>query len=106
MGESIDFALLDKQINKIKNQINLETNVIPLIDKDCNNMKRDWLQEQQDRHSLLRAEMSQKLEELKLFVPTDAIGYDTVAGLQPDRCSLLSQIAGQFFQCIPVYEDE
>lgn len=50
--------------------------------------------------------MSQKLEELKLFVPTDAIGYDTVAGLQPDRCSLLSQIAGQFFQCIPVYEDE
>ena len=34
LGQSIDFACLDKQILKIKNQINLQTNKIPLIDED------------------------------------------------------------------------
>ena len=50
--------------------------------------------------------MQAKIDDLKLYVPTDDVGHDSIAGMQPDSCSLLSQICGQFFQCIPVYEDE
>jgi hypothetical protein len=42
-----------------------------------------------------------------MVISTDGnLGLDSVLGVQPDCCSLLSQIAGQFFQCIPVCEDE
>lgn len=41
-----------------------------------------------------------------MFVPTDNSGIKSVNGDPIDEVSLLSLIAGQFFQSIPVYEDE
>ena len=58
-------------------------------------------------HQRIRQLMAEKVQELQMSVPTDEkLGLDSVLGVQPDSCSLLSQIAGQFFQCIPVCEDE
>lgn len=51
------------------------------------------------------AEIQEKVEKLRLYVKTDESGYDTVNGVHPDAGGLLSQLAGQFYQCIPVYED-
>ena len=45
LGFDIDFPLLDKTIGKIKNQINLPTNKIPLIDDDVNNDEKNYIEE-------------------------------------------------------------
>ena len=45
LGFEIDFPLLDKTIGKIKNQINLNTNKIPLIDDEINMDEKNYLEE-------------------------------------------------------------
>ena len=37
----IDLAELDKAVNKVKKQINLECNIHPLIDEDLLRMRRE-----------------------------------------------------------------
>ena len=106
LGLSVDFDLVDKTLTKIKNQINLNTNKIPFIDDELNTSIKDQIKDQEIKNRGFDDIIRAKVHQLNIMVPTDQNGYDTVTGVQPDVCSLLSQIAGQFFQCIPVYEEE
>ena len=65
-----------------------------MIDEDPSEDEHRWTDQIQSEHAKFLQLMKNKVSELQLIVPTDASGYQTVAGLQPDCCSLLSQIAG------------
>lgn len=107
LGYQIDFNLLDKQIAKIKNQINLQTCKLPLVGEATSDEKEQmWLEQRNAEHVRIQREVEQSIKKEDLYVPTDGAGYSSVAGANPDECSLLSQIAGQFFQYIPEYLDE
>lgn len=102
----VDYGLMDKTLQKLKKQINLETNKMPLIDEETNRMISDQVEQQAAMNESFRAEITQDIERLNYYVPTDRVGLNSVTGLQPCVCSLLTQICGQFFQSIPTYEDE
>ena len=87
----IDFPLLDKTLDKIKKQINLENNKIPLIDEEQNDAEIRYLEEQNAVNLAFFNDMQKKIEELQIYVPTDVSGYSSVSGdCHPDCRSLLS----------------
>ena len=81
LGLSIDFPLLEKTVEKIKKQINLQTNKIPLIDDEVDHTVRLQMQDQQAKNAELIRDIQAKVEELKIYVPTDKSGYESVAGV-------------------------
>jgi archaellum component FlaC len=46
--------------------------------------------EQKEKNDQFIDEIREQIERLKMYVPTDKAGYDTIAGVQPDPPSLLS----------------
>lgn len=81
LGFDIDFALLDKTIGKIKNQINLNTNKIALIDDEIDNSMRNYAEEQKRTNASFFDEIQKKVDELQMYVPTDSTGYSSVQGI-------------------------
>ena len=81
LGLSIDFPLLEKTVEKIKKQINLQTNKIPLIDDEIDHTVRLQMRDQQAKNAEMIRDIQAKVEELKIYVPTDKSGYESVAGV-------------------------
>ena len=68
--------------------------------------ERLWRATMTEEHKKIRNEAQKVIENAQLYVPTDTSGIKSVTGDPIDEVSLLSLIAGQFFQSIPVYVDE
>jgi len=81
LGLSVDFNLVDKTLEKIKNQINLNTNKIPFIDAELNTTIKDQIKEQETKNRQFDEQIRTKVEQLSMYVPTDIAGHDTIAGL-------------------------
>jgi len=65
-----------------------------LIDEELDNTIKLQVEEQKFKNDEFINEIQEKVEKLKIYVPTDKGGYTTISGVQPDGPSLLSQIAG------------
>ena len=86
----------------------MQTNKFPLVDADgaVTEQERLWRATMTEEHTKIRNEAQLVVEKAQLYVPTDRSGVKSVTGDPIDEVSLLSLIAGQFFQSIPVYVDE
>lgn len=95
LGHQLDFALLDKQIAKMKNQINLQTNKLPLVDDDgAGEVEKTLRARMTEEHRRIRKSVEQRIADANLYVPTDQSGIKSVNGDPIDEVSLLSLIAG------------
>lgn len=90
LGFSVDFALLDKSILKLRSSINFQNKNVALVDEGVESAMRDHNKELKEANSAFVSEIQAKIEELQMYVQSDCSGYGTVAGMHPDCCSLLS----------------
>ena len=83
---------------KVKKQINLECNTLPLIDED---LGKEQLRMQQQ----LEAANKALQEDLRVILCKTEMkceeSISSMNGSHPDEVSLLTHISAQFFQCIP-----
>ena len=61
LGMKIDVAEVDKAVIKIKKQINLECNTLPLIDEDLLRVRREQEQELNDANERLSLEVREEI---------------------------------------------
>lgn len=94
LGIEIDYQELDRAVNRIKKQINLECNMLPLIDEDLLRIRRQQEQEQREANERLSREV---MEELAVTDMKTHSGLRDLAGSYPDEVSLLTKIGQQFF---------
>ena len=90
LGFSVDFALLDKSILKLRSSINFQNKNVALIDEGGESAMKDHHKELKEANLAYVSEIQAKIEELQMYVQSDCSGYETVAGMHPDCCSLLT----------------
>ena len=86
---NIDLQELDKAVNKVKKQINLECNIHPLIDEDLLRKRREQEAQAQAANLRLSEEVHQEVAKLDLKIHNE---LKEVAGTYPDEVSLLCKI--------------
>ena len=102
LGQEIDIKTLENQIQKVKKQINLSDCKEKPIDGAVSNQETVWNQQIQTEHQRMFDELQTKLTSFKQRMQdADNQGLSQVKGLHSDCFSLLQQVSGQFFQCIP-----
>ena len=85
----IDLNELDKAVNKVKKQINLECNIHPLIDEDLLRIRREQESQAQAANLKLSEEVHRDIAALNMKIHNE---LKEVAGTYPDEVSLLCKI--------------
>ena len=70
----VDYGLMDKTLQKLKKQINLQTNKMPLIDEETNQVLRDQEMQLHTMNEAFREEITQDIQRLNYYVKSDKSG--------------------------------
>ena len=97
----IDLDELDKAVNKVKKQINLECNIHPLIDEDLLRIRREQEAEAKAANLKLSEEVHQEVARLDMTIHNE---LKDIAGTFPDEVSLLCNMSIKFFQAVPEFD--
>ena len=97
----IDMAEIDKAVQKIKKQINLECNLLPLIDEDLLRVRREQEQELAEANERMSLEVRQEILMTDLRMDTE---LKEIAGVYKDEVTLLSRISMYCYQCIGEFD--
>ena len=92
---------VDKAVSKIKKQINLECNTLPLIDEDLMRMRREQEQELLEANERLSLEVRQEILATDLQMLTE---IKEIAGNYKDEVTLLARVSQYCYQCIADFE--
>lgn len=90
LGMQIDVNEVDKTVEKIKKQINLQCNTLPLIDEDLLRVRREQEQELADANDRLGLEVHQEILKTDLRVESE---LKHIAAGYKDEVSLLSRVS-------------
>jgi len=86
----IDLAEIDKAVEKIKKQINLECNMLPLIDEDLLRVRREYEQELVEANERMSLEVREEILKTDLRMETE---LKEISGVYKDEVTLLSRIS-------------
>ena len=90
LGMKIDLAEIDKAVEKIKKQINLECNMLPLIDEDLLRVRREYEQELIEANERMSLEVREEILKTDLRMETE---LKEISGVYKDEVTLLSRIS-------------
>ncbi len=90
LGMKIDLAEIDKAVEKIKKQINLECNMLPLIDEDLLRVRREYEQELVEANERMSLEVREEILKTDLRMETE---LKEISGVYKDEVTLLSRIS-------------
>ena len=97
----IDVTEVDKAVTKIKKQINLECNTLPLIDEDLLRVRREQEQELNDANERLTLEVREEILKTDLQMDTQ---LREIAGVYKDEVTLLSRVCQYCYQCLAEFD--
>jgi len=97
----IDMEAIDKAVAKIKKQINLECNTLPLIDEDLLRVRRENERELAEANERLSLEVRQEILNTDLQMMTQ---LKEIAGTYKDEVTLLSRVSQYCYQCLGDFE--
>lgn len=103
MGWDIDYRKIDAELEKLRKTLNMQ-NVATNSVFDPEEATEEQLKEM-ERMRVENESANQGLEdEIKKLGMQIEIEMQEIAGQYNDEISLLNQIGGKFFQCVPTYE--
>lgn len=97
----IDMEFIEKAVAKIKKQINLECNTLPLIDEDLLRVRRENEKELAEANERLSLEVRQEILNTDLQMMTK---LGEIAGTYKDEVTLLSRVSQYCYQCLGDFE--
>lgn len=103
MGWDIDYRKIDAELEKIRKTLNIQ-NIVTNQVFDPEEATEEQIKEMENLKSANKNANEGLEDEIKKLGMQIEIEMCEIAGQYNDEISLLNQIGGKFFQCIPTYE--